>query len=60
MSAEGLELSRDLGAELARGHDDERERRTGATLDPLEDRKCEGARLSGAGLRLRQEIAPSA
>ena len=60
MASERLELRRDLGAELAGGHDDERERRVSATLDLLEDGKREGARFAGARLRLREQIAPGA
>src|SRR5439155_16471342 len=58
VAAEGLELGGDLRAKLAGGHDDKRERRRGATVDPLEDRESEGARFPCAGLRLREEIAP--
>src|SRR5207237_10101162 len=60
MAAERLELRRDLGAELAGGHDDERERRRSAAEGPLEDRERAGAGLSGARLRLREQIAPGA
>ena len=58
VAAEGLELGGDLRAKFARGHDDKRERRRGATVDPLEDRESEGARFTRAGLRLREQIAP--
>jgi hypothetical protein len=58
MAPECLELSGDLRAELAGWHDHERERRRGPAVDPLEDRQSKGAGLPGAGLGLREEIAP--
>src|SRR5207302_8834261 len=60
MTSERFELGGDLGAELAGRHDHERERRGRAAVDPLEDRQGEGAGLPGAGLRLREEVAPGA
>ena len=58
MTSESLELGRDLCAELSCRHDHERERRRGPAVDPFEDRQREGARLPGARLRLREQIAP--
>ena len=58
--SQDLDLAGDLLAKLPRGYDDEGERRSGASLDALEDREREGAGLAGAGLRLREEIAACA
>ena len=57
---EGLDFGGDLRAQLARGHDDEREGRGRAAVDALEDGQREGAGLPGAGLRLGKEVATRA
>src|ERR1700730_6353755 len=60
MTSERLELRGDLRAELACRDDHEGERRRCPAIDPLEDREREGAGLSGAGLRLSEEVASGA